>query len=69
VKTHPQVALSIADPDNPYRYLEVRGAVEEIEPDPAAGCFMHPNNRNRVPFFKQGAGTQRAVASGNPPCI
>ena len=45
VKSHPQVALSIADPDNPYRYLEVRGAVEEIEPDPAAGFFMHLNNR------------------------
>jgi|ERR1044071_885882 PPOX class probable F420-dependent enzyme len=25
-----KVALSIQDPDNPYRYLEVRGRVEEI---------------------------------------
>ena len=25
-----EVALSIEDPDNPYRYLEVRGRVEEI---------------------------------------
>jgi hypothetical protein len=24
------VALSIQDPDNPYRYMEVRGHVEEI---------------------------------------
>jgi PPOX class probable F420-dependent enzyme len=27
---NPSVALSIMDPDNPYRYLEIRGTVEEI---------------------------------------
>lgn len=26
----PQVALSIQDPDNPYRYLEIRGTVVDI---------------------------------------
>ena len=30
----PRVSLSIMDPDNPYRYLEVRGSVIAIEPDP-----------------------------------
>jgi general stress protein 26 len=34
VKSHPQVAVSIPDPDNPYRYLEIPGEVEQIEPDP-----------------------------------
>ena len=29
------VALSLQDPDNPYRYLEVRGRVEEITEDGA----------------------------------
>jgi PPOX class probable F420-dependent enzyme len=29
----PHVALSIADPDNPYRYLEVRGVVDRVEDD------------------------------------
>lgn len=38
-KTHnmeknPQVALSITDPENPYRYVELRGVVEEITDDP-----------------------------------
>lgn len=28
------VALSITDPANPYRYLELRGTVERIEDDP-----------------------------------
>jgi PPOX class probable F420-dependent enzyme len=30
VRRDPRVALSIVDPDNPYRYLEVRGRVVEI---------------------------------------
>lgn len=30
MRRDPRVALSIQDPDNPYRYLEVRGAVVEI---------------------------------------
>ncbi|HET7480751.1 MAG TPA: PPOX class F420-dependent oxidoreductase [Rubrobacteraceae bacterium] len=30
----PRIALSIVDPENPYRYLEVRGEVVHIEEDP-----------------------------------
>lgn len=30
MRRNPAVALSISDPDNPYRYLEVRGRVVEI---------------------------------------
>ena len=30
----PHVALSILDPDDPYRYLEVRGVVVDVEDDP-----------------------------------
>lgn len=30
VRRDPRVALAIVDPDNPYRYLEVRGKVAEI---------------------------------------
>jgi hypothetical protein len=29
-KRDPRVALSLTDPDNPYRYLEVRGRVVEV---------------------------------------
>ncbi len=32
----PKVAVSIMDPDNPYRYLEVRGTVDEITEEGAA---------------------------------
>jgi PPOX class probable F420-dependent enzyme len=30
LRREPRVSLSISDPDNPYRYLEVRGRVVEI---------------------------------------
>jgi PPOX class probable F420-dependent enzyme len=30
VRGNPQVALAISDPENPYRYLQVRGRVVEI---------------------------------------
>jgi len=36
----PRVAFSIADPDDPYTFLEVRGAVESIEPDPNADFYV-----------------------------
>jgi PPOX class probable F420-dependent enzyme len=34
VQREPRVALSIVDPANPYRYLEIRGVVERIDEDP-----------------------------------
>jgi len=37
----PRVALSIADPDDEYRFLEVRGTVESITPDDADASFYH----------------------------
>ncbi|MET4430352.1 PPOX class F420-dependent oxidoreductase [Mycolicibacterium sp. 624] len=43
MKAHPQVALSIIDPDNPFRYLEVRGIVEEFIPDPTGEHYMRLN--------------------------
>jgi PPOX class probable F420-dependent enzyme len=30
----PRIALSIVDPENPYRYLEIRGKVTHVEEDP-----------------------------------
>jgi PPOX class probable F420-dependent enzyme len=35
----PRVALSIADPDDGYRFLEVRGVVESIEDDDEHASF------------------------------
>ena len=35
MRRDPRVALAIIDPDNPYRYLEIRGRVAEISEDGA----------------------------------
>ena len=35
VRRNPNVAISLQDPDNPYRYVMVRGKVEEITQDGA----------------------------------
>src|SRR6202030_3716238 len=35
VRRDPRVALAIVDPDNPYRYMEIRGTVVEITEDGA----------------------------------
>ncbi|MFD7335965.1 PPOX class F420-dependent oxidoreductase [Streptomyces violascens] len=39
VTADPKVSISVNDPDKPYRYLEVRGTVERIEPDPTGAFF------------------------------
>ncbi|ROT33213.1 PPOX class F420-dependent oxidoreductase [Micromonospora sp. HM5-17] len=39
LRHEPRVSLSIADPDDPYRFLEVRGVVEKIEDDDEQASF------------------------------
>jgi PPOX class probable F420-dependent enzyme len=34
LEANPVVAVSGTDPDNPYRYLELRGRVVRVDPDP-----------------------------------
>ena len=41
----PRVAISIADPDDPYRSLEVRGVVEKTEPDDEVASFYQSLQR------------------------
>lgn len=50
VTANPQVAMSIVDPDNPFKYLEVRGTLERIEPDPEGDYYMHLNDRYSGPL-------------------
>lgn len=39
LRQNPQVAISIQDPENPYRYLEVRGRVVDVTPDPEGNFY------------------------------
>jgi len=47
IQREPRVALSIADPDDQYRYLQVRGVVENIEDDPTGAFFQTLSQRYR----------------------
>lgn len=53
-----RVAFSIVDPDNPYRYLEIRATLERIEPDPDY-AFINSMakkylNEDRYPWLQPG---------------
>lgn len=50
VASRPQVAVSVNDPDRPYRYLEVRGSVIRIDPDPEAIFFAELAARYSFPM-------------------
>jgi PPOX class probable F420-dependent enzyme len=39
MKDNPRVAFSVAEPDDNYRYVEVRGTVESITPDDERASF------------------------------
>lgn len=58
MRRDPRVSLSIQDPENPYRYLEIRGKVEEIT---QSGADDHINKLSQkylgkpeYPFRKPG---------------
>jgi PPOX class probable F420-dependent enzyme len=45
LEREPRVAISILDPDDPYRFLEVRGQVASIVPDPDAAFYLSLQQR------------------------
>ena len=53
-----RVSISILDPENPYRYLEVRGELDEIEPDPELGFINRMAKKylgkDRYPSHQEG---------------
>src|SRR3979411_42705 len=47
LKKEPRVALSITDPDDQYRYLQVRGEIENEEEDPEGKFYQMLQQRYR----------------------
>lgn len=41
IQQNPQVSVLIVDPADPYNYIEVRGSVDVIEPDPTGAYLNH----------------------------
>jgi PPOX class probable F420-dependent enzyme len=47
LQNNPRVALSIVDPDNSYRYLQLRGVIDHVEPDPTGEFYQSLQYRYR----------------------
>jgi PPOX class probable F420-dependent enzyme len=62
VQRDPRVALSILDPDNPYRYIEIRGSVE-IEDDPNKTLIntLAKKYQGRDTYGSDGPGDDRVI--------
>lgn len=68
LRRDPRIALSVTDPDNPYRYVEIRGSVESIEDD-ADRSFIDSLakrylNQDVYPWHQ--AGDERVVVTVRP---
>lgn len=50
LSARPNAAVSINDPEAPYRYLELRGTVDRIEPDPEGEFFAVLAKRYSLPL-------------------
>lgn len=63
-----RVSFSIVDPENPYRYLEIRGTLDHIEPDPEY-AFINSMakkylNEDKYPWLQPGE--ERVVVTFRP---
>ena len=45
LQQNPPMSLLITDPDNPQRYLEIRGCLIEVVPDPQGDYYVHLGRR------------------------
>jgi len=58
-----RIAVAISNPANPYRYLDVRGRVSSIEPDPDETVYLAVTTRyTGGKYSAEPAGTKRYVA-------
>ena len=53
-----RIAMSIIDPSDAYRYLEIRGELEEVEPDPEIDFISRMAkkyiDKDRYPWHREG---------------
>jgi PPOX class probable F420-dependent enzyme len=47
LQKNPRVALSITDPDNQYRYMQIRGTLDHVETDPEGAFYQSLQQRYR----------------------
>ncbi|QFY10835.1 TIGR03618 family F420-dependent PPOX class oxidoreductase [Nonomuraea phyllanthi] len=61
VVENPHVAVSINDPERPYRYVEIRGVVERVDPDPSGDFFDVLANRYGLDYEPPVGDAERRV--------
>jgi len=47
LQANPSMSLAVSDPQDPYRYIEVRGHLERVDPDPTGAFYVHLAKRYR----------------------
>ena len=62
----PRIALSIVDPDNPMRYLEIGGVVDRIEEDPDFINSMSKKYLGVYPYQNHRPGDELVVVFVRP---
>jgi PPOX class probable F420-dependent enzyme len=62
----PRVALSIADPDDQYRFLEVRGTVESVVDDDAEASFYQSLQKRYGQSYPIGDADVRVILTIRP---
>ncbi|MFC6510518.1 PPOX class F420-dependent oxidoreductase [Promicromonospora citrea] len=45
LQQNPSMSLAIVNPENPFNYLEVRGKLVEVVPDPTGDFYVHLGKR------------------------
>ncbi len=68
VKRDPRIALSIVGPEDPCRYLEIRGVVERIDEDPDLAFInsMSKKYRGEGEYKNHRPGDERVIAFVRP---
>jgi PPOX class probable F420-dependent enzyme len=68
IERDPRVAISIQDPDDPYRRIEIRGRVAKVEPDPDRR-FINALNKTYTgedEYTHDPPGTERLIVQVEP---
>jgi PPOX class probable F420-dependent enzyme len=66
IRHEPRVALSMADPENPYRFIEVRGVVERIDDDDAEASFYQSLQHRYGQVYKISDAAERVIITIRP---
>lgn len=66
IENEKRISASIPDPENPYRFIEVRGEVTSIEPDTADAAFMKSLQRRYGQEWEVTDADERVVITVTP---